>query len=398
MLSPHKISATNLPIHPARIQSVANASILVVDDDTVICKIITSRLNNAGFTNVYSVNNGTEAVAEIIKNQPDLVILDLFMPGMDGLEVCRALKDISLEHPPSILIQTASTNDNHLAEAFSLGAADYIVKPSQEVDLAMRVITHLERRGLEIKLANERNRMRLELNEASEIQYSLLPSDERIDSIRDTLGIDIAANVTFSSELGGDLWGAKCIGKHHACIYTLDMVGHGLRAAMQAFRIHALIQDSAPMRSVPSSMLSLLNNKLASILPTGQFATMCYTLLDTELRTLTYSTAAAPLPMIIRNNGELLELEGSGLPLSCMTNHIYEQHQVTLLSGDTVIIHSDALFEVIPKLTEEKVVDLVLKQSGSAQDIVDNLMVEILHHLGNSTIQDDLTLVAIKIP
>ena len=143
MLSPHKISATNLPIHPARIQSIANASILVVDDDTVICKIITSRLNNAGFTNVHSVNNGTEAVAEIVKNRPDLVILDLFMPGMDGLEVCRALKDISLEHPPSILIQTTSTNDNHLAEAFSLGAADYIVKPSQEVDLAMRVITHL---------------------------------------------------------------------------------------------------------------------------------------------------------------------------------------------------------------------------------------------------------------
>lgn len=387
-----------LLIHPARIQALANAYILVVDDDRIVRNLLLMMLQKAGFTDLAEAKSGEIALEMIPQRPPDLMLLDLFMPGMDGLEVCKKIGDMELENPPAILIQTGSNDDKHVLKAFHNGAVDYISKPVRDVQLVTRCMIHLERRNLEFQLASQRNRMRDELDEAAQIQQDLLPSKAVLNDIADAIHIDIASHVTFSSELGGDIWGIKQISRHHTCLYTVDITGHGLKSALHTFRIHASIQDSTAMRSNPSGMLSTLNSKLHGVIPTGQFATMCYMLLDTELRTLTYSTAAAPLPMIIRQNGERVTLEGGGLPLSCAAGSHYDQQQVSLMSGDKILIYSDALFEVIPDMTEEFVRQIIHQEQGSAQDIIDGLMVEILHRLGNATIQDDLTLVAIKIP
>ena len=116
--------------------------VLVVDDDADIVELITFKLEASGFE-VHSANNGEAALAAAIELQPDLLLLDLMMPGMTGIEVCRHLKDRpGTRHIPVILI-TAKAQESDIQAGLAAGAADYIVKPFSPSDLAKRVETAL---------------------------------------------------------------------------------------------------------------------------------------------------------------------------------------------------------------------------------------------------------------
>lgn len=385
-------------IHSSRLSAVKNARILIVDDDRIILKILELMLHKAGFTNIHSANNGMEALEMVRRIRPDLMLLDLYMPDMNGMEVCDRICTMHLDHPPAVLVQTASSDEEHIVKAFEHGAIDYITKPVRDVEMVTRCIAHIERRHLEIDRTIDRRRMRSELEDAAKLQYDLLPSKKALRTIAERMELDIASQLIFSSEMGGDLWGIRQVSDGQLALYTVDVTGHGLKSALHTFRIHSLTQDHNPMFEVPDSMLYLLNNKLHDALPTGQFATMLCMLLDRRSNMLHYSTAAAPLPLIVRSNGDFIELEGSGLPLGCSADSHYQPHQVPLQSGDTILVYSDALFEAVPNFSEDEVIELMRDRGDSAQSIIDHIMKAIFERTSKQSLEDDLTLIAVKVP
>jgi DNA-binding response OmpR family regulator len=123
--------------------------ILIVDDDPSVCSSIERVLRPEGYC-IQSANSGAEAIQKAQAQGPDLVLLDIAMPGLDGLELCRRLRDNPSTAITPIVMVTARYEEEVVASAIESGADDYIVKPFQPQDLkeTIRHVLSLARRGL----------------------------------------------------------------------------------------------------------------------------------------------------------------------------------------------------------------------------------------------------------
>ena len=126
--------------------------VLVVDDISKNLQVVGTMLRNEGYQ-VMPATSGAQALERAQAQPPDLILLDLMMPEMDGLEVCRRLKADPATRQIPIIFLTASNEMEHLVKGFEAGAVDYITKPFNAPELLARVRTHLE-----LKLARERLR------------------------------------------------------------------------------------------------------------------------------------------------------------------------------------------------------------------------------------------------
>src|SRR5262249_11632109 len=132
--------------------NLAKSRILVVDDVVQNLQVVGTMLRNEGY-DVMPASSGPQALERVRVRLPDLILLDLMMPEMDGLEVCRRLKADPQNRQIPIIFLTASNEMEHLVKGFEAGAVDYVTKPFNGAELLARVRTHLE-----LKLARERLR------------------------------------------------------------------------------------------------------------------------------------------------------------------------------------------------------------------------------------------------
>jgi len=122
--------------------------ILIVDDDLDTLKLVGMMLQRRGYSIVAAIN-GTQALSKAASDRPDLILLDVMMPFVDGVEVLRRLKESDeLKHIPVIML-TARTSDNDFSIGFDIGAADYVEKPFSIVKLVTRIHKVLRDAGLE---------------------------------------------------------------------------------------------------------------------------------------------------------------------------------------------------------------------------------------------------------
>ena len=115
------------------------ASILMVDDEPVTCKIVCKHLADAGYPNCTFLSHADQAMPRIVKDRPDLLLLDVVMPDIGGLEILHALREHKeLKHIP-VLIFTAASDDTTKCTALELGATDFLSKPVSQSELLARV-------------------------------------------------------------------------------------------------------------------------------------------------------------------------------------------------------------------------------------------------------------------
>ncbi|MCC5662944.1 hybrid sensor histidine kinase/response regulator [Nostoc sp. CHAB 5784] len=124
-----------------------NSLILVVDDTTTNLEIVFNILTNIGF-DVITDNNGKSAIKQVESRPPDLILLDVMMPGIDGFETCKRLKDNSATCDIPVIFMTADSDTDSKVKGLNIGAVDYITKPFHEEELLARIKTHLQLRNL----------------------------------------------------------------------------------------------------------------------------------------------------------------------------------------------------------------------------------------------------------
>ncbi len=145
--------------------STFSADILVVDDVSENLKLLLNLLKPVGYK-VRPALNGAEALDAVMQNKPDLILLDIKMPGMDGFEVCKRLKaDNQSKQIPIIFISGLSETDDKV-KAFHAGGVDYITKPFQEEEVLMRVQTHIELNQMRMNLEGIVAKRTVELNKS----------------------------------------------------------------------------------------------------------------------------------------------------------------------------------------------------------------------------------------
>jgi len=122
-------------------------SVMVVDDDQDLAEMLGIVLNGVGIE-VDLVSRGDEAIDVFRNNPPDLVLLDIMLPGLDGIEVCKQIRKQSVRVP--IVMLTAKSDTNDIVKGLEAGADDYMVKPFKPSELVARIRTRLRRVGGEI--------------------------------------------------------------------------------------------------------------------------------------------------------------------------------------------------------------------------------------------------------
>ncbi len=375
---------------------IKDSKILIVDDTEFSRAIMQEVFKNNGFKNIEVAVDGEDALTKTYEFFPDIVFLDLLMPKLDGFEYCRRLrKDSNFEKIP-ILVQSASTKAQHLADAFKAGATDFINKPINPDEVMSRAFIHLENQILLRDLRKYRKRVESELNSAKEMQVSILPSKEQILDIEDRYNVDMGECFRTSSEIGGDFWGVRGVSDNEFAVYSVDFSGHGVTSALNTFRFHTLLGEQEKIFHLPHVFVSEMNNRLADLLPVGQFATMFYAIVNVEDNIMHFISAGAPFPIILKNNGEVKVVEGSGTPLGVIKDSAYDVHEVPFYKGEVLLIYSDALTETENSsgeyITEEDLANFLKENSSlDSKSLIEKLMVQFEKH-SNGRLDDDLTI------
>jgi len=328
------------------IGAVTACRLLVVDDSEVNRELIGMLLAGAGFADIAYAGDGETALRRLMSEPFDLVILDIVMPGLDGFAVCRRLREERRTADLPVLVQTALTGAEDRSRAFAAGATDLLSKPIDRDELLARVRIQLENRLLIRGLQGYRDRLEQELALARSMYDHLLPAPGRVAALAAAAGVEVAHASRFASELGGDLWGLFDAGGGRLGAWLLDVAGRGVSAALNAFRLHGLVQELQSLAAAPAELLAAVNSQAAALLAPGEHATLVYGVIDPAEGAFAYAAAAAPSPLVIRRgSGLLLQGDGTGLPLGVAAESRYELRRLPLPPGSGLLLHSNALLE-----------------------------------------------------
>lgn len=213
--------------------------------------------------------------------------------------------------------------------------------------LAAQAATALHNRELlaDARYRLERLHVQQEMENATRMQQALLPQAGPLAELSQAHGLLIQSHFQPSSATGGDLWGIHEIDAERVAFYAFDFTGHGLAAALNTFRLHALIHEHQELWGAPNQMLMRLDAGLCRLLPPGHFATIFYGVLDMGRQVLEWSAGGAPKPIFITLDGGHERLDTRGVPLGLQTGLPRKLFSRAMLPGESLMFYSDGMSE-----------------------------------------------------
>jgi len=391
----------------ATFDDILDCPVLIVDDDELHCQLISIILSQDGFRNLHFAFDGRQALHKAQEVKPELIILDILMPNVDGLEVCAALRAMAQFKNIPIIAHTIKHAPEDRAEIYAAGATDIFPKPVSEREVQNRVYMHLKYARLVKGLKQYHRRLERDLDIARSMQNALLPERSRLADISRSHGVEIKYYYETSDELGGDFWGIDLLDRDRLFIYITDFSGHGVAAALNTFRLHSLIANyrTTPGGEItqPAEYLEKLNHDLFKLLPVEQYATMLCGIIDLGQNIFTYAAAASTVPVKLRTgSGEVSCLDPSGLPLGMIATASYENRTIPFHQGDLLFLYSDVMTESRNQkgqmIGEDNFIELcgrINSGLGRNQAFLDQLM-KSFDMLVVRPLHDDLTAVTLK--
>lgn len=299
---------------------------------------------------VKAVTNGAAALKLAERQPPDIILLDIMMPEMDGYEVCRRLKANPVTAGIPVIFLTAKDQTADEAEGFALGAADYIHKPVNPPILQARVKTHVELKksmqdlqALSAALAAAKERMEIELNVGRDIQQSMLP-----DTVPERSEIALCASMDAAREVGGDFYDYFMLNDEELCFCVADVSGKGVGAALFMAMSKLLIKSRATDDKLPSTIMTRVNSDLAKDNPECMFVTVFLATINLRNGLVTYTNAGHNPPLIKRASGAVDEVPDlHGPVLGIEEGREYAASQVQLGPGDVLLVFTDGVTEAM---------------------------------------------------
>ncbi len=325
--------------------------VLLVEDepgDARLVKMALAQSRTPAFVVVHAATLA-EAITQSEAGPPfDVVLLDLSLPDSAGESTFVRMHQAAPKAP--IVIMTG-LDDPHFADhALEIGAQDYLVKSDEPERTVVRAIRYaitrmnaqIERDALALRVASHRKALLLELAAARTMQFGLLPRADRLDPRFRELELDVEAAFEPSLGIGGDLWGCMDYGYGRIGFYTFDFSGHGIAAALNVFRLHALIADRWMLNPKPGDLLEAVGKTLPGMLARGQYATMLACVVDTVKNQLEWASAGSPPPFLIEG-GTTTRLDSHGVPLGLDSQPSHPTFVRAFPPGASLILYSDAL-------------------------------------------------------
>ena len=379
------------------------ASILIVDDVATNLQVLTGMLDDQGYL-TRPVTNGKMALLAAQNDPPDVVLLDITMPEMDGYEVCARMKaDEKLKDIPVIFI-SALYDTVDKVKGFSVGGQDYVTKPFQFEEVHARVETHLKLRRLQLQL-EEQNRLLLEsrqmlmlqLTKAADYVLSLILPPITEGSIRTDW------RLIPSFQLGGDSFGCDWIDESHFAMYLLDVSGHGIGPALLSVSILNTLRTQSLAKTdfqMPAQVLRALNAAFPMEKQDGMYFTLWYGVFDAAKSELRYAGGGHPPALFMASSGRRINLESQGQPLGWTSDAEYTASSLPIQPPARLYILSDGCYEVGGSDSAIKssltIAEHILNTPPAGQSELDALYSHALRVHGKGALEDDFSLLRVS--
>jgi phosphoserine phosphatase RsbU/P len=373
-------------------------TILLVDDAPANIQVANAILK--GDYKIRVATSGAKALELVrAKPVPDLILLDVEMPEMDGYEVCTRLKSDPETREIPVIFLTGRTEVEDETRGFGVGAVDYIHKPFSPAVVKARVQTHLMLRGMREQLALRLREIQKELEMAREIQLSILPRQ-----VPEIEALDIAARYIPMTAVAGDFYDFIRVDDRRFGALVADVSGHGVPAALVASMLKIALSAQAPHAAEPAKVLSGLNEALCGKFE-SHFVTAAYVFVDMEKETIDYAGAGHPPIMLYgKATGSARPVQQNGLFLGKFPHAKYSSVQVPLEPGDHCVVYTDGIPEARNQSDEEFGLDRLrrrLEESAAlgSNDLADGLLDAVQRWADRPSREghdDDITLLVIR--
>ena len=366
--------------------------ILIVDDNPASLDILQTRLAANNYETL-TATDGEEGLAMARDRQPDLILLDIMMPKMDGIEVCRRLKaDPSLPFMPIIMV-TAKADSNDVVAGLEAGGDEYLTKPVDHAALIARVKSMLRIKALHDTVLGQSAQLKVQLETATKIQSLFWPKIPELKAGGHIWAVSVPATY-----VGGDLYDVIPLPDDSLLAYVADVSDKGVPAALIMAALSTKIRSEAQNQSEVDKLLETVNNSTYSLTSEeGFFATIVlarYWPRSGKMQ-LTLGGHLQPLWIIESGIGNLPQI--NGISLGVTPDVHYEKKEIILSPGESVLLFSDGVIEAENEDNElfgnDRLVEYIKNAKGPPWG--KGLLDLINHWRGKANANDDLTLLEI---
>jgi phosphoserine phosphatase RsbU/P len=367
----------------------AAPSILIVDDTPSNVELVQAVLAAEGFRTMEAAD-GAAAVALCHRDPPDLILLDVVMPGESGFETCARLKSDPATDDIPIIFLSSLDDVQHKVTGLKIGGADYISKPVDAREMLARVRVHLRVRERNRALVEEHRRRLAELQQA---QQSILVTPE--ECAQASCGVYYRP----LEDVSGDFFDVIPIAPGVFAYFVADVSGHGVSASFLTAAVKALLRQYAGPVFSPEDAMRGVDSVMRQMLGEEQYLTACYARLNRRTRQLSVISAGHPPLILVNRAGRAEILETDSEPLGVFSSTVLQRKELRVVPGDRFFLYSDGLIESLPGAG---------RQSGIAQLVeaavrhrvapVREAPARIAHELrpDSQAIADDLVLMAVE--
>jgi sigma-B regulation protein RsbU (phosphoserine phosphatase) len=402
----------------ALVESDKARHVLVVDDSRAQRHILSMQLRRWGYR-VSEADTAPAALDLCAKAQVDIVISDWMMPGMTGLEFCRAFRALGRENYGYFVLLTSKSEKTEIADGLEAGADDFLAKPVSGSELRARLRAGERMLAMQEELLAKNRVIANTLSELQDLYDSLdrdliearkLQQTLIRDRTRDYGWARVALILRNSGRVGGDLVGSFPIDEDRVAVYSIDVSGHGVASAMMTARLASFLSGASADQNMafgrgpvgqkivltPEAVADRFNRLMLEEIQAEQYFTMLFAVADRSLKRLSLVQCGHPHPLLVRPSGEILRLGGGGLPVGLIPGATYDRHDIVFASGDRLVMVSDGFTECpLPGNSEfgEDGLRESLHRSMhlSGPDLLEALTWDLVQKAGTDSFPDDVS-------
>jgi len=397
------------------------STIMTVEDNAINLKLLKKIIEKSGHR-VIQAMNGDDAIKTALKEQPDLIMLDVMMPGKDGFEVCKILKQNEKTKYIPIIFLTAKNEPVDKVRGLELGANDYITKPFETVEISARIDTHLRLKNLtqELFIKNEQlanaftdlheknEKINKDIKAAGMVQRRLVPQE-----LRNIGPVHFSGRLIPSSHVAGDIFNYMQIDENNIALFIIDVSGHGVQSAMLAVQVYYFLRIGADLKFLkdglnpdikhsiyePDQVALALNSTFTMDILDAYF-TAIYMTINLETLKAKFINAGHPYPILIKSDKEFEFIEHADIPIGMLNDSNYQAGEIQFKKGDKFILFTDGLFEIPVSgndtLKTKNIAEFLLEKNDNLQEGMDYLINKILSLSTLEEFDDDVSLFGIE--
>jgi len=394
--------------------------VLVVDDSRLQRRILSASMKKWHY-DVAEADCG-EAALELCKKEDfDLILSDWMMPGMSGLDLCTAFRQLEKSKYGYFILLTSKSDKAEIARGLEVGADDFLTKPFDATELHARIRVGERIAKMHQQLAEKNDEISRTLDEL-QVVYTTLDNDLReAQKLQQSLvpvryqefgKSNVAAILQSCGHVGGDLVGFFEIDDTRIGLFSIDVSGHGMSSALMTARLAGYLSAANPIQNIaldvtsegkvtprkPSKVAEDFNNLVFTEIETEHYFTLLYAVVNLETGHVDFTQAGHPHPAILSPDGTVTFHGTGGLPIGLLEEATFDDMELQLSTGDRFFLASDGITEAQDDnetlLEDEGLADILTKnKERHGNSLLDAIIWDLTDYAANGEFDDDVSAV-----